>query len=177
MSVPRWLHELERTSLVFWKDGQSLTWPQALTLLVSTASFFVLAQRPFAGGATFLDPSSFIVVFEIVVACILVLTAGRLGPLEAWAPNLVRLLIVHLVLAMVFLSTNNLWQWAKGMASDFCIAAVPTVCSTLALAWYSYRRSADGTRLVRQWSFYGSMCLVTLITGLVTYYSVIPSSD
>ena len=172
--MPRLLRELDRTSLIFWKDGGDFTWPQALALLVSTASFFTFARLPFAGGAMPVDLSNLVVAFEILVAFIFVVTAGRLGPVEAWAPSLVRLLIVHLVLTMALLATNNLFPWAREFPCNSHTAAVSTVVSTLALAWFSVRRSSEGNRLLVNWAFYASMSMITVITGFVTYYSVIP---
>jgi len=175
ITMPKWLRALDRTSLIFWKDKNPLTWGHAIALFLSTSVFFTLARWPFSGGETLIDLQSLVVVFEIVIAFVLVLTSGHLGPIEIWAPNLIRLLIVHLILVMVFLSANNLEpRWANLMPSKYYIAAVPTLISTLMLAWYSVRRNLQGWQLLRDWSFYGSICLIIIVTGLITYYSVIP---
>ena len=163
------------TSLAFWEEQDDLTWSQVLALFISTAIFFFLAGLPFAGGGITVDLKSIIVVFEIVVAAVLVFTAGRLGPIERWAPNLVRLLIIHLVLAMILLASNNLLPWAELMPSNEYTSAVSTLVATLILVVYSIRRSPEGKRLMLSGGFYGSMVIVALTTGLIIYHAVIPS--
>nr|VFJ86391.1 MAG: hypothetical protein BECKLFY1418B_GA0070995_10036 [Candidatus Kentron sp. LFY] len=197
MSNTRFMQLLDafaKTSLIFWKDKNPLTLDQAITLFLSTAVFFMPARLPFAGGSTLPSLENIIIGLQMLVIFILVVTAGRLGRHEIWVPNLVRLITFYLVLVMIILSTSNLpfLDWIEEVSSkldtisnlritpdlhtDFKLytASLSTFVSTLMLAWYSVKRHPKGWRILKCWSFYGSMCLTTIVTGFITYYSVIP---
>lgn len=174
--MPNWILALNKTTLIFWEDENPLTWAQVIVLFLSTSVFYVLARLPFAGGKEIVDLSSIVIIIQILVALILVITAGRLGTLETWAPNFVRLLTVHLIFVMVVLSTNHLYQWADYIQTNFLLTTLASLVSTLLLSWYTLLRSTIGNRLFRRWSFYGSAIFITVASGLITYHSVIPKA-
>lgn len=176
--MPRWLKELEKTSLLFWSDPDSLTWGQAIALLVSTSSLYLAARAPFAGEETLVSWNVVPILIEVVVALLLVLGAGHLGKLERVGPNLVRLLAVHLNVTMALLATNLVWRWGNLLPNFQSVAAMSCVIVTALLLWKTWRRDrpkrAEAGKGHAVLGVTVSAIVVTLVNGVLVFYCVLP---
>ena len=113
MNTPVFLTALSRTSLLFWKCREPMTWGQACALYASLGGFYELAQFGYAGDGPLVGGRVSLFLICLIVALVLIFSGWRLGPVSRFGPSLVRLISVALVLGSAAIFLNGLWPWVE----------------------------------------------------------------
>ncbi len=174
--MPAWLKALEQTTLRFWADKEPLSWGQAMILLPVTGGVYNFARLQFAGGAPWLSSTALLVTLQLVIALVALISGGRFGQISVVAPKLLRLIFLHLILAMLIVGTNNFFQWARRIDLWFVCLLASVVASGLFLI-YTLNRSSDSFISVpsRDWGVYLSGLLVALLNTVILYRFILPA--
>lgn len=171
--MPRWLEALSRTTLLFWEDRNPLSWAEISVLLFSTAGAYVVGRSAFAGGSEVFDMAALVPLLHVAIATVLLLTGERLGKIEVWAPNLARLLILHLAISMVVLVPAAAIEFVETL-SEWQIASVASLFSTVLLGTYTLRVNRSPGAVLKRGALYASATGITGASALLLRYVILP---
>lgn len=179
--MPEFLTALSKTSLLFWKDRDALTWQQATVLFVTLLGSTQFAQYGHAGGAPFMGARGALLLLQVVLALVMAFGGRRLGQAAIYGPSLIRLLSVALVLGSMAIASNGMYAWTDhlpdlprflGRATGMkCLAS--GLLSTLVLVVHTKTNYGESDRFPWRKTLTAAF-LVCATTSVLLYWAVIP---
>lgn len=169
--MPGWMEQIQFTTFLFWKDPYSLDWKQTIALFPLSGILLYFARLPFAGIKNSLPGSAIILMFQFIAVVVFLILGANNWKISEMCPKFLRLLILHLILVLFIIVTNNFYQWADSL-SPMITYLIGSMIATILFFIYTLKKRSK--KIFREWKFYLTVLIVTSVNMLVVFYFIIP---